>query len=735
MSGQTSQPAGLTEPEISDAIAKAVEFVYSRQNSDGSIRNSYSGEYTGGGEALSAYALITAGQVESDSRLRRTLEYLKSRRPELTYSRSFRAIAFSRLNHAEYRSCLADDAQWLIKKQHDNGGWGYGPASTMSHLRPKWTDASNSQFALLALREASDAGVAVPQRTWMKAESFWRNLQNGDGGWGYQPPIGSEPPQRAGSHGSMTTAGVASYFILADMTGQYRQRRRQGGGNDVANILFDKQIGKGLNWLKANYEIEKNPKYIWMAIPGQLYYYLFCLQRAGESSGMRTIGENDYAEQICRLLLKQQKSGGSWNNSVIDTSFAILSLARASSPIIISRLGSGESQVPDPRDAANITRWISRRTGRAFAWQWISGDFSGATLLYINAIKGGTPSLPDEKIKIFIRNGGTCLIQANPRDAKSVESFQKHFLALFPDYRRQDINTDHPVFNLRFQVPAGDRPKIVGIGDGCRTRIFIIPDDVSGAWQQYPKRKSEPLFALAGNIVLYSGGGNPPPGRFSSAMKQASQPPPAKRFINVARLKYAGDYDVCPLAIDRLSRTLARSLPVALKELPAGDASKQIDPSITLLWLTGNVPPRFSEAELENIRKYLRNGGTLLIDPAIGRSDFYAAAKKIVEDLFGPQAVSPMQPDDGIITGNFADGVGADLRKVRLTRKAGPDTQPGPPQFETVKLNNRLAVVLSAQGLTCGIEGNPCFENIGYITDDARKIALNITLYTASGER
>ncbi|MDY7010941.1 MAG: DUF4159 domain-containing protein [Planctomycetota bacterium] len=739
-SGQSAQTAPITDETIRASIARAVSFLYSRQKPDGSMPNRHSTEYIGGGEALSAFALLTAGQPDNEPKLRRTLEYLKNIQTGHTYTRSFRVIVFSRIKGNDYRSRIAEDVRWLIKHQHHNGGWGYGPDSVMMRLKPEWTDASNSQFALLALREAFEAGLPVPRNVWTKAELYWRNLQNKDGGWGYQPAIAGNEPQRGDSHGSMTTAGVASYFILSDIIGPQREqpfkpnKRRESG-----RLAMSAQIHRGLEWLGANYRIDKNPKYVWMTMPGQLYYYLFCLQRVGDAAGLRTIAGNDYDSQMCRLLTKQQKPNGSWNNSVIDTSFALLCLAKSSSPVIINRLELGNFPSHDPRDAANIARWMSRVSGRLLAWRQITDEtpeeFPRSTLLYINGPKRSIlPPKMAEKFKRFIRNGGTCLIQTLPGNKGMAESFQRYFLGLFPDFFGRDIGPDHPVFNLRFRIPDGDQPEIVGIGDECRTRIFILADDVSGAWHQNRRREYEHLFGLAGNIVLYSGGGKLPPGRFAIRRKP-STPPPAKRFINVARLKYAGDYNVCPLAIGRLGDTLAHSLPTGLKELTSADPAKPIDPSITLLWLTGNIPPKFSKAELTNIRKYLETGGTLLIDPAIGRSDFHEAAGKMLETMFGQDAVGPLKPDNPVISGNFAGGLGADLRKVRLIRRAGADAETISPKLRAAVLNKRIAVVLSDYGLTCSVEGNPCYENIGYRTDDARKIALNVILYAAARDR
>jgi len=744
-----TRPARLTAPvdarAVADAIDRAVKYLCAKQDDQGAFPNRHSNEYTGGGEALAALALLRAGQKPDDARLAKTLRYLKAIDPGQTYTRCLRAMVFSHVGGAGARKIAGQDVQWLARRQKRNGGWGYGPGSAMTRLQPEWTDASNTQFVLLALREAADAGVVVPDSTFRRAEGFWRSFHNRDGGWGYQPRIGSSKPQRAKSHGSMTAAGAASFLILSERIGPERQDRfEQGRARKPGTLQFETEIDRAIGWLGSHYAVDKVPQYEWIPLPGQLYYYLFCLLRTTEGAGVRRLGAADVPADAAALLLARQKPNGSWDDSPIDTAFALLCVAKARAPVAMARLSLGKGRGPDPLDAANAVRWAGRQLRRPLSWQRLGpGDadaISESDLLYVHVVSGGRLPAPwVEAVKGFIRAGGTLCVQ--PGDAGLLPAFKQQALEMFPDYHAKGLPADHPIFNLRFD--AGDiragkkikvrRPKVTGVGDGCRTRIVILDEDVSGAWHQGRAVDYPNFFALAGNLILYANGGRLPAGRFAP---QAEPPAPKPRkSIPIARLKYKGDYDVCPLMIPRLGGALARSLSIGLEELPPADPAKPIDATIPLLWLTGNIPPGFSPAEGANIRRYLEAGGTLLIDPAIGRRDFRAAAQNFLATLFAAGEVKSLPATSPIITGQFAGGLGADLSKARRLSGAAtqPATGPAAPKLSAVTIKGRVAVVFSEVGMACSIEGNPCYENAGYVTDDARKLALNVILYAAAG--
>ena len=732
----------LTDEAVQTAIEKAVKFLHSRQSPQGALPNRYSAEYITGGESLAAYALLMAGQSPDEPHLKKLLEYIKARRLGYVYTRSLRTIVFSHVPREEYRKYLLQDVQWLIKYQHRNGGWGYGPASAMSRFNPQWTDASNTQFALLALREAADANVPIPPAVWLKAQRYWRTFQNNDGGWGYQPPIAGKPGQRAASYGSMTAAGAVSCLLIADEI--TRSLEWSDPRVNLANRSLINQAQRAINWLNINYQIERIPKYIWMSMPGQIYYYLFCLERMCESAGIDKLANQDCHAQICKLLLSSQKANGSWNDSIIDTSLAILTLAKGSSPIVINRVELSPDRMGKrsllPRDAFNIVRWLSRKWGKIVSWQAIPINsirkLPNTSLLYIHEPQN--PPLPKElegNLWNFTQRGGVCLIQASGEKGRAADALADYLLKLMPDYHKEILTPDHPLLTVRYNLQSQPIPKIICIGDRCRTRIFIASDDISRFWAKGANSNTEPYFQLAANLILYAGGGKLTPPRFARR-KWFPPPPPPKKFIKIARLKYGGDYNVCPAAIRNVSAVLGHSLNVALKRIPPVDPDKPIDPTITVLWLTGNVPPKFTERQLANLRKYIIAGGTLFIDPAIGRREFYQAARDVIQHLFPNNQLIQLPAENPIITGEFAGGIGADLRKVRLIKPGMKDPPiPAPVKLDAVFLGERAAVILSQFGITMSCQADPCYENYGYLPDDARKIALNVTLYAATRKR
>src|SRR5690606_15053578 len=95
------------------------------------------------------------------------------------------------------------NVDWLERHQNSKGGnrkgnWSYpGPGG----------ENSKSQFDVLALHDAKQAGAKVRRETWERADKYWRKCQNDDGSWGYLP--------RADGYGSMTCAGIGALVITS----------------------------------------------------------------------------------------------------------------------------------------------------------------------------------------------------------------------------------------------------------------------------------------------------------------------------------------------------------------------------------------------------------------------------------------------------------------------------------------------------------------------------------------
>ncbi|GAG38759.1 unnamed protein product, partial [marine sediment metagenome] len=240
-----------------------------------------------------------------------------------------------------------------------------------------------------------------------------------------------------------------------------------------------------------------------------------CLQRVGDSAGVWDIAGTDYSAQIAAALLASQKADGSWNDSAIDTAFAIMALLKARAPVVIAQLDLGRDGDRYPREAENVVRHLSRRMGRALAWRQVRFDqpekLGQIRLAYLHAPSADDITGPAAKVIVrYVRRGGTLLVQSG--QDMGIKSLADDLGKLFSDYAAAPLPPDHPIWSLKYPIDEPSRPAITGIGDRCRTRIFVIEGNVGGAWRQGRAREYPHLFDLAGNVLLYSVAGQIPSG-------------------------------------------------------------------------------------------------------------------------------------------------------------------------------------------------------------------------------
>lgn len=72
------------------------------------------------------------------------------------------------------KNWLVDLVKWLIKKQNPRGGWGYGHTLL-------FTDASNTQYGVLALHAATRCGINIPARHFVPLAKYMLKHQEKEG--------------------------------------------------------------------------------------------------------------------------------------------------------------------------------------------------------------------------------------------------------------------------------------------------------------------------------------------------------------------------------------------------------------------------------------------------------------------------------------------------------------------------------------------------------------------------
>lgn len=166
--------ADVTRDQVEKAIRRGVDFLKSQQKGDGS----WPGQT--GLTALAALALTTAGESPESAHIDRAYQALirmDDGGHYETYTLGLKIMALS-ASPDRYRRAIEayaarlEDGQIRSASRQTSGSWGYQETNGMGS-----GDNSNSQYALLGLNAASEAGVRVAPSVWLRARRYWEDAQ------------------------------------------------------------------------------------------------------------------------------------------------------------------------------------------------------------------------------------------------------------------------------------------------------------------------------------------------------------------------------------------------------------------------------------------------------------------------------------------------------------------------------------------------------------------------------
>jgi hypothetical protein len=341
--------AAAQHGEADPAIARALEYLKGQ-----------AGAHRTGETALIALTLAKADVPATDPALRGCLEkimlcftsqgYIPERRGGTDiYEAGIVAMVLSTVEPVVYKAHIEAVVAYLLAKQKANGSWDYDQRTA--------GDTSISQYAVLGLWEAENAGIEVPGRVWDNVASWYMSTQQRDGGWVYHPDEGAGMgPQTV----SLTAAGVGSLMICNRQLARYRkgmdsvhpmltplliEGEASGYKPYNSSASVNNSIRRGLDWLSRGF------------VPAQAnlmgrstYYGMYGMERVGalgDRQMMRGLGS--WYERGMEFTLQDQKPDGTWNrgdfNATMNTCWATLYLLQATAKTIrkieILRLGAG----------------------------------------------------------------------------------------------------------------------------------------------------------------------------------------------------------------------------------------------------------------------------------------------------------------------------------------------------------------------------------------------------------
>ena len=767
----------LSDIQLREKVVRALRdgtnFLKGQQAADGSWGNGANelGQYRVGLTSLAVLALINSDVPLDSPEVQRGLSFLRNlspAEPKMVYEASLMVMALcaaEELDKDKFRirrlTGLLEQTQ--CKKGEHSGLWGYHLVGRGGSPGGNGEDHSNGQYAILALRDATYAGVEVDREVWKRAHEHWIDAQNPDGGWGYKR---GEPPR-----GSMTTAGLSTLAITMRMLENDDDVDADGRPDCCLPHPPPDAFEKGRRWMARNFSVYSNPP-----VSSWHYYYLYGLERAGRLGNVRFFGKHDWYRQGARYLVEAQNGDGSWkerenSTPTLSTSFALLFLSKGLSRVVVNKLdyisvGDEENSDGDwnrhPLDVSNLVDkvdglkgWPPRLTSQVLSLNRLSddsavNDMNQAPVMFISG--QDEPTLTDTHVKWlreYIDEGGFIFAVANCGSGSFDQGFRKLITRMFPDgdASLQRLQGDHPVYRSEFLLPNAESIELFGVDFGCRTSIIYSPEDLGCLWQKWvkydPPDRREGLIQriirankIGINVLAYATGREPPVKLNEDGnKKERSRSKINRGLTEIAQLRHTGGWDTAPKALKNLLQglnetvgmgvsTQRRTIPVTFEELSR----------FPLVYMHGRYQFRLSGQERDAIRDYLSRGAVLFADACCGSPRFDASFRELMKEIFPDHPLKAIPHDHEL----FSDVVGHRIKSVKL-RKLVPGgrnaslqarTESVPPVLEGIEIDGRYAVVYSRYDISCALENQASLACDGYEEEDAMKIAVNVVLYS-----
>jgi hypothetical protein len=598
-------------------------------------------------------------------------------------------------------------------------------------------DNSNTQYGLLGVWAAAEAGVEVPTDFFVKADQHWKRWIFPTGEWGYN---------RLSRDGyfAMTVAGVTSLFVSHEVL----EAPQLGGA--VGRDPFSAELARALAWLEKGdnaINIEHGPVH-------SRGYSLYGLQRAALASGFKYFGRNDWYRELAYRVIHRQHPNGSWGptdkageaETIIDTAFTVLFLSRPRGPVMMNKLRFEGYWANRPRDLANLARFASREFERPLNWQVVNlrrdwSDWMDSPVLYVAS--HAAPKFTDAdlaKLRSFALAGGLLFTHADG----SAMRFNDHAIQLarklFPEFELAAVPAGHPVYDVHYEMSKharpGQLPQLRAVNNGARLLMVHSAHDLSSAWQARDGSRRG-SWEIGVNLFVYAAGGKDRDLRNRLDSPYIEEPPLAGnrwlRAVPVARVKYGGNFDPEPYAWQRFARWFKgrTSWELQPKVTAFGDLRAEDAP---LAHLTGVSALAATDEELAALKRYVEGGGVLLIDDCGGSGAFSGSMREAVERALGGkfQGVSAEHPVMRPTYGGMVEMAGVTPQFRSYTDAKFGDRKPGV-AIEMLDLGaGKGKALLVPVDLTSGLLGTHTWGVHGYHPNYAQALMSNVVLWSAN---
>lgn len=401
----------------------------------------------------------------------------------------------------------------------------------------------------------------------------------------------------------------------------------------------------------------------------------------------------------------------------------------------------------------DIERWVHFTNNRlSMRYRFVQTDFAhfsyDPTELPILYFTGWKP-LPhfDEqtisRIRQYLMDGGTLVVHSNCGRPEFNTSFRQEIKRIFPDRELAPVPTDSPIFSSYYpitemRVRNGTDPfktippYLETVNIGTRAAVIFSPIDLSCGWDVNTNPipggilyAQDDALKLGANIVTYCLA-EYQYGRFFSHQKIYHQADDATRDqLVVGQVVHNGDWDPTPHGLPNLLKTVDQgtTLNVQFKRVPV-DPEKNDIFQFPILYMVGQRDFQFSDTTRQRLREYLDHGGVMIVDDAVGSSEFDNAFRREIKKIYPDHELKTLPANHPIYSFVY------DTRRVQLAplaeRLVGSVTTP---QLQAIEVDGMLPVIYSRLSMSAGWEQLPRAYNMGYADTDALRLGVNVFMY------
>jgi hypothetical protein len=786
--------AEVDAEQLREALNNAINYLKREQGAGGKWPDRISGGshvHPGGVTSLCTLALLNAGVKPDDKHVKEALKYIESVTPNGTYSTSLQIMALAQADAKRYQKRILDNVKILektqIKEGRFKGAWGYSNQDRASVQ----ADNSNAQFAVLALHEAERAGVRVSDEVWRMALDYWLSAQSPtDGSWNYVKGTSIPPTGSMTCAGIASVIMCDSKLNPADARVVGGEVACCG---QVSDERAAKAVERGIEWLGRRWSVEQNPvgrgpdeANVRRQAPH--LYYLYALERVGRMTSRRFFFDSNgaardwYREGADAIITKLQDklSGGIKGYGIgeedpnVATAFGLLFLSKGRRPVLAAKLKYGDDDNWDRHrhDLASLTSYTESKWKMDLNWQVVDlasyevtvEDLLQTPVLWISG--GNYPKeLVDRKraklLRAYVDRGGFILAEACCSEENGFDrGFRELMEMVFPEaqYRLKPVMSSHPVWFAEEQVDAKHAPYLEQIDYGCRTSVIYAPpvrkDYPPGGlacyWELAYAGRKENLpaavradmngaLATGVNVMAYATNRELKTREMhfddAKAKQRGTELANNRNTLYIAKLRHPGGCDAAPAALARIMEEARASL-----EIEASVEPRLIEITDSALFahhmvfMHGRYNFRLTKSEREQLKKYVERGGLIFADSICASSAFDEAFRREMNAIFD-KPLERVPANHAMFTKEFGGYDLATVTRRDPQHRAGDgplaaNKRKVPPFLEGIRVGDRYGVVYSKYDISCALEMAESLQCSGYIREDAKRIALNVLLYS-----